>query len=162
MDPTRTVVYVIAGCILALTLATGPVGVIQIQTPFEQMAAPGSGNASVTVESAPDSATIRGTSTGQNLRYLEVPPASISIASLDGNPTLTYSITIDELGHASNELYYLERVGEGRTQLAIDRASFEAGRITNESYRGTLRITLRTENGERMLLNRTVTVEVEE
>jgi hypothetical protein len=158
MPTSRVAVYVVAGLIVATTLATGPlVGAVEL--PAENDGPPiGTGNATVSVTHLPETATIEAGGRGTNAYYLEVPAATVEISELRGNPILDYAIDIKGLGYSRGSIHLL---GEGSQRIVLERDSFESGDIEKQQYQGELSLTLRGDS-EQVLIERNVTVEVEE
>jgi len=159
MSLDRGIAYATASLIILLTLASGPlVGFVTIPEPGTS-SPPGTGNATVSVTSAPETVALDRGQHGAGLYYLEVPDTTIEISELQGNPILDYSIGIEELGYRRGSVVFLESVGNGTKSVQLERANFEQSRINQDQYEGQLQLTLRGDT-ETVLLNRTVTVEV--
>ena len=160
MTSGRTVVVGAVGVILLVTAASGtPLWTVPAQGSGQ--APLGSGSASVSLVSAPETATLDPGRQGGDLYYLNVPDATVEIAQLRGNPTLTYSLAIDRLGYSRSSVTGLATVGEGEASLSLAQDTLREGRLTRDQYEGRLRLVLRGDGGEQVLSNRTVTVEVE-
>ena len=160
MTSGRTVVVGAVGVILLVTAASGtPLWTVPAQGSGQSPL--GSGSASVSLVSAPETATLDPGRQGGDLYYLNVPDATVEIAQLRGNPTLTYSLSIDGLGYSRSSVTGLATVGEGDASLSLAQDTLREGRLTQDQYEGRLRLVLRGDGGEQVLSNRTVTVEVE-
>jgi hypothetical protein len=157
MNHGRLVVVGVTVCIVAVTLATGPVGLVALDPPEEiGQDSIGNGNATVEVLSAPDTISIQKSNDGQGLHHIRVPNTRVSISNLSGNPALTYSVSVDALGVGSNSVHPLESAGEGETTLSIDRITTrnEVENVTTAS----LRIIIYADT-RRTLFTKEVTVE---
>lgn len=160
MDLVKGAVAVIGATIILVTLATGPIGLLSIEPADSGFEGIGSGNATVTVLSTPDEVTIRESGTGQDVYYLEVPPARVEVSDLNGNPLLTYSLSIEEMGYTVDSLNPLGELGEGTHEITIDRRAFEAHEIDRDQYQGTLELVLRGD-AETVEFTQNVTIEVQ-
>jgi hypothetical protein len=124
MRADRAVLVAVVGCIVATTLATGPLGLVTL-TPAEEVGQDGvgAGNATVEILSTPDSVSITDSSDGQGNHHVRAPDIRVNISSLRGNPALTYSFAIDSPPIASSSVHPLGQVGKGETTLTIDRST---------------------------------------
>jgi hypothetical protein len=161
MPMWRIAVYVVAALIVATTLATGPlVGAVEL--PAENQGPTiGTGNATVSVTYLPDTVTIEAGERGTDAYYLEVPAATVEVSELRGNPILDYSIQVDGFGYSRGSIHLLGELGEGPHSITLERDSFESGQLDQGQYDAVLSLTLRGDS-EQMLVERNVTVEVEE
>lgn len=158
MDVQRWSVTVAAGLILALTLATGPVGLLDVSTADDPV--PGTGSAAVTAVSVPEEVTITAGGPGTDQFYLQVPAAIVEVTSLRGNPILEYRLHIDELGYVRTSVHFLAEDGEGTQRVVLERDSFPPDRIDRERYDGRLRMLVRGDE-EAVVVDRNVTVRVD-
>jgi len=158
MDRTRGVTYATVAVVVAVTVATGPVGLLAVPEPGTDGAL-GTGNATVSVVSAPEDVRIEGGEYGTDTLNLRVSEAVLDVDSVSGNPLLTYAIDIDELGYSRSSVHVLGPAQEGRIRVGIDRATFEASEITADRYEGRLRLVLRG-NETRTIYSEPVTVAV--
>jgi len=161
MDAGRVAVYATAASIVLLTLATGLPGPIDVPDPSEDVADPGTGNATVTVVSTPETATLSSGQHGATPYSLDVPAATVEVSDLRGNPVVEYSLGIEKLGYQRSSVHFLGQSGEGIKQLTLTRESFEPDRIDQQRYEGRLRIVLRGDD-ETVLVDEPITVEVRE
>ncbi|ERH09247.1 MAG: hypothetical protein J07HX64_01000 [halophilic archaeon J07HX64] len=123
MRVDRVAAGVAVVCILGLTLATGPVGPLEIGTEsgFED---PGTGTATVEVVSEPGTVALEQSEDGQDILYLSVSTARVTVSNVTGNPLLSYQIALDETGFATDKITSLGQTGEGEFELEIDRRTF--------------------------------------
>jgi hypothetical protein len=150
-------VAVTIGVIFLVTLATGPLGPLSI--PEGGLEDPGTGAATVSVESAPASATLTA-GDYTDVHYLEAPPVVLSVSDVRASPLLTMSLDLDELGYSHSSTFLLSSGMSGPKSFQISRSSLDSDRIAADTYNGTLRIVLRDDSGKRTVLDRNVTVEV--
>ena len=157
MDIERGVVSVTALVIIALAVATGPLGLVDPST--EEMATPETGNATIAVGDIPETATLDAGQHGTDLFVLRIPDTTIEVSRLRGNPILDYSLKIQGIGFKGTSVYFLDGQGEGPLTLSFDRETLDPGRIDQDSYEATLSLTLRGER-ERVVFEHPVTIEV--
>mgnify|MGYP000376681232 FL=1 len=78
---------------------------------------------------------------------------------MTGRPVLTYSLSVPGLKSRSS-VFFLRPGEQGRTNLSMDRLSFDPGAVDRERYTGELRLVLRGSGGETTLYREPVVVEV--
>ena len=145
--------------VAVLTVATGPLGPFSISPATSESL--GSGSANLSVESVPTSATLTA-GTYTDVYYLDVPPAGVAIGDVRGSPLLTMSLTIEELGYSRSSVFVLSTTMVGEHSFEISRDSLELSNLTADQLDGTLQMVLRDGDGERVLVDRNVTVVVVE
>lgn len=156
--------------IAVVAVLSGPLGPVDLTTASAcsgatgETAFPGDGTATVTLLSAPDRATITRSSFGAAVWRLDLPPATVNVSDVSGRPTVSYRLSIPELGRTVGTTAVLSRCATGAQELALDRSTFEPDRIDDDRYDATLYVVYRgTANGtdvEEQLVARNVTVEV--
>jgi hypothetical protein len=160
MERSRAAVYATAAVILLVTVASGPlVGAVTVPKGGVSGPAPGTGSATVSVVSMPDRATLEPGQYGTDVYYLKVPDAAVDVSAVTGRPVLTYSLSVPELKSRSS-VFFLRPGEQGRTELSMDRLSFDPGAVDRERYTGELRLVLRGSGGETTLYREPVVVEV--
>ena len=159
MDVTRATVAGTAAVILLVTVATA--------TPFVSVPAggfgadsPGEGTAMVTVVSAPDHVRLDPGRQGGGVYYLRVPDATIEVERLHGNPILSYSVSIDELGYKRSAVHLLGRAGEGRLSLSLADDTIDGDRLEHDTYEAQVELVVRGSEGERTVYAGNASVEV--
>jgi len=141
-------------------IASGPlVGAVTVPEGGVSGPAPGTGTATVSVVSVPDRATLEPGAYDTDVSYLEVPDAVVDVSGVTGKPVLTYSLSVPELRSRSS-VFFLEPGAEGRTELSMDRLSFDPGAVDRERYTGQLRLVMRGSGGERTLYEGPIVIEV--
>lgn len=158
MDTRRGVVYGTVLLLVALTIATGPIGLVDVPS-GEGVGGHGSGSATVIADSAPEVVTIERAQHGGDVFYLRVPDATVAVTDLTGNPVLDYSISIDELGYSRGSVHFLGDRGEGSHAISLAEDTFEEDRLEADTYEAELELVLRGDE-ERTVLSEQVTVEV--
>jgi hypothetical protein len=160
MERSRAAVYATAAVIVLVTVASGPlVGAVTVPEGGVSGPAPGTGSATVSVVSMPDRATLEPGQYGTDVYYLEVPDAAVDVSAVTGQPVLTYSLSVPELKSRSS-VFFLRPGEQGRTELSMDRLSFDPGAVDRERYTGQLRLVLRGSGGETTLYREPVVIEV--
>lgn len=160
MNRERVVVYGVVGLVLATTLASGPlVGAVDFTTAPEPRSFEG-GDATVTDVSLPASATISPGRFGSGEDYLRVPDGAVTLANVTGTPMLAYQISIPEIGYSRSTTHFVTDADEGPYALSMERDAIESSRVADGSYNGTLAVYLRSNQTERTVADRNVTVEV--
>lgn len=167
MNPTESLPILSVGVILVVTLLSGPFGVVDLTTggpACSEDVFPGTGNASVEVVDAPETATLTKSRFGAEVYRLELPDASLNVSDVTGRPTVSYRLRLPALRTAVGATKILSGCTTGGITVAMDRTTFEPDRIDADSYEGRLFVVYRgSENGtkvEQELLDRNVTVEV--
>jgi hypothetical protein len=158
MDIERGVVAATAIVIVAVAVATGPLGLVGLST--EELTTPETGNATISVGTISDTATLTAGQQGTDFFVFHTPDATIEVSDLRGNPILEYSLDIEVLGYKRTSVYFLDSHGEGQLTLSFNRDTLDSARIDRDSYDATLAVTLRGET-ERTVFERPVTVEVQ-
>lgn len=161
MPSGRTVLLAVAGLIVLVTAATAT----PLWTVPEKGAgqAPlGDGSATVEVLTAPETATLEPGRQGGGVYYLRVPDAKVEVTNLRGNPVLTYTIDIDELGYSRSSVTGLASVGEGTVSFTIQQDSMYGREFDKQRYEGELRLVLRGDGTEQVVYEKPIVVEVTE
>lgn len=160
MSSGRTVLLTVAGLIVLVTAVSAtPLWTVPEKSAGE--APLGEGTATVSVVSAPEKATLEPGRQGGGVYYLRVSNIEVNVTNLRGNPVLTYSISVDELGYSRSSVNGLAGVGEGRAQLTIEPKAFDAKELTQKRYDGELRLVLRGDGNEEVVYNESIVVEVQ-
>lgn len=160
MNTERGVVYGVIGLVLATTLVSGPlVGAVDFTTAPEQRSF-GSGNATVGDVSLPSSTEITSGRFGSGEYYVLVPDATLTVANVTGTPLLAYQFSIPALGYSRSTTHFVTSSDTGTYELSLKRDAIEPSRVENRSYDGTVTVFLRSNESERRLAERNVTVEV--
>jgi hypothetical protein len=155
MTAERAVAGVVV-CIVGLTLATGPLGPLDIGTGNNSPNL-GSGTATVEVVSEPGVVELVPSDDGQNLLHLSAPTTTVRVSNVTGNPALSYRIRFADTGRSTEALQFLAETGEGNLGLTIDRRSYQPRAVENATE-AQLSVTLRGEN-QTTVFERTVPVE---
>ena len=159
MNRERVVLVATAGLLLGVTFASGPF--VGVSLTSEQTFNPGSGSIVATVEQPPENASLDRASHGSDLYYLRGPPIPVQVEQARGQPSLAYEIVIPELGHTTASITFLDDDSQGEIQLEFDPSTIEEDRVEAESYDGIVRVIANDDDGERVLAEANVTVEVE-
>lgn len=160
MQPGRTIVLSVAGLIFLVTAVTAT-PLWDVPDYNTGQAPLGQGTATVSVVSAPERATIEPGRQGGGVYYLRVPDAEVEVTQLRGNPLVTYSIKIDEMGKARSTAHALGSAGNGRTELSIEPMTVDADELDRQRYEGRLRLVVRGDE-ETVVYSEPITIEVEE
>lgn len=159
MSTDRIVAGLVVATIVALTLATGPVGPLDVETESDSggLDDPGSGTATVEILSEPDAVTMEASDDGQDLFYLSVPATTVRTSNVSGNPILSYTIALKGSGLSTDSLEFLGELDEGTLELTIDRRTYQSYEVENVTA-AELGVTFRGEETE-TLLEKTVPVD---
>ncbi|WP_424003686.1 hypothetical protein ACOZ4I_05125 [Haloarcula salina] len=160
MDVARGVVAVVTLVVVGVTLLSGPLvpGVTLASEP-EPLTLE-TGTVTVTDARLPANATIERGAYGAANYYLDVPPATVRLSSVDGNPTLVYRFTIDELGYTRTTNHFLDPETAETYELTLASDTFRADEIEQERYDGTVSVRKRDGEGHADVATRNVTVRV--
>jgi hypothetical protein len=152
------VVAVTALVVLAVTLASGPL--VGVSLTDESAADGGPSHVSASVDSVPDRATLEADRHNDELYHLRADPVYVTAANVSGRPTVVYRLEVPELNHTrSTGTLLLE---SGTYEVGFDPSSIEAERVDAERYEGHLVVKAFDADGDRVLVERTITVEVVE
>jgi hypothetical protein len=160
MHPNRVVAGTVVA-ILILTVATGPLGLYDVPE-TQATDSLGEGNATITVISMPETIPLEKGRYGNDEYHLRVPSAVINIENLSGNPILNYNLDIPAMGKSKSSVHFLGVAGEGRYNASFAESAMAAGEVTQQSYDAQLELVVRTNGTERIIANRTATIEVSE
>jgi hypothetical protein len=157
MRTDRVVVGVVAVCIVGLTLATGPVGLLDIGTSTGGLDDPGSGTATIEVLSEPDGVTLEPSDDGQNLLHLSVPATLVDVSNVTGNPILSYQVRLNGAGLSTDTIAFLGDQGPGELEMSFDRRTYQPYEVQNVTDAD---LTLRIRSAEtETIFEKTVPVE---
>ncbi|MBX0321559.1 hypothetical protein EGH21_00810 [Halomicroarcula sp. F13] len=159
MDYQRAIVLGVASVVVVTAVVSGPLvpGVTLTQ---EHDVAYGEGNATVAGVQFPDRVTVERASYGQEGYYLDIPPATVQFTSLSGSPTVTYRLSVAELGYSRSTVHFLDDGVGKRFEVTLQADSFGADELSRESYAGTLDVVVDDARSRRVVGQRNVTVEV--
>jgi hypothetical protein len=130
MDADQAVVYAVAACIVVLTLATGPVGLLELPESSGVLTNnPGTGNATVELVSEPDTVTLRAGE--QDVWVLETPDVVVNVSNVRGNPLVSYAVIVEGTGFSTSSATPLGGQGSGRVELGIAPAQLDAESARN-------------------------------
>jgi len=161
MSLARAAVLATVAVIALTTLVSGPlVGAVDLTTERYDATGLGQGNATVSAVEAPETARLD-SGVGAAEFYLKVPDATVTFESITGKPTVSYKISIDELGYSRGTTHFFAESDVGLATLSIAQDSFARSEITAESYDGQLSITLRGNGTKQVLYDEPITVEVD-
>jgi hypothetical protein len=152
------VVAVTVLVVLAVTLASGPlVGVSLTDDP----AADGEPNhISVSVDEAPNDATLVADRHNDHLYHLRADPVYITASDVSGRPTVVYRVEVPELNHTRSAGMFVTEAGT--YEVSFDPSNVDSERVEQDRYEGTVTVQAFDVDGSRVLVERTVTVEVDE
>jgi len=158
MDRSQVLVAGAVCVICGVTLLSGPaIGLVDLTQ--SRTAGLGEGNATVAAVDAPDTARFDRALESESY-YLEVPDVRVRLASVTGQPSLSYKLRINEMGYTRSTTFFLTESDVGWVTLSLERDSLPGDRVTNSSYRGALSVVLRYNSTERVVYDQPVTVEV--
>ncbi|QLD90806.1 hypothetical protein HWV07_17860 [Natronomonas salina] len=160
MNCERAVLVATVTILLGVTIVSGPLVGVSLTT--SEAFDPGSGTIEASVTAAPETATLERGSHGAGVYYLRAAPIEVEIEEASGQPSLTYELLVTELGHTASSITFLDGDAAGTASLEFDASTLEADRVDAEAYSGVLRVIANDGDGERVLVERNVTVEVVE
>lgn len=164
MARSRTFVYAAVGCILAVTLVSGPLVPWVDLTRADAGEDPGElgqGDATAEVVSAPGRATLTRGAYGSGSYYLEVPDATVELRDVTGRPMLIYKIRLPAKGYSRGTNHFVSAEQEGTYELSLERDAWTRDEVTRDRYEGELVVLLRDGDSDRTVYRGNVTVEVE-
>lgn len=161
MDQMRAVVYGVTAIIVAVTLASGPlVGAVDLTGQPGCEPSGESGTADIEVQSLPEQATITTGQFGSGTYYLSIPDAVISVSNVSGHPLVSYDMSIPAMGRQTGTTTFLCPSVSGQQTLSISRLTLDSPPEQSE-YEATLRITLEERDGDTVVREKPITIEVQ-
>lgn len=158
MNRERAVLLATMGILLGITIASGPL--VGVSLTESKSFDPGSGSVEAAVTETPSTVTLQRANHGGGVYHLRAEPIAVEVASVAGQPSLTYEVAVPVLGHTTASITFLEADAEGTVQLEFDPSTLEADRIDADQYDGVLTVIANDDGGERVLSETNVTVEV--
>lgn len=156
---SRTPTTVVALCIVAVLVVTGPlIGVDAVRPQPTTL-----GDGTVTVSSVQiETADIRVTHGrfGANVSYLRVPEASVTVESVTGRPRLLYQVSVPELGISLEAERILISGQPGRYEFGPGDSAIDPATVTRDTYDGTVRVRAQSFEMSEVVVSRNVTVRV--
>jgi hypothetical protein len=155
------------GGVLSLVVLTailsGPlVGMVDLTAADDaDLASVDLGTATVSNASLPSQARFTRSTFGTESVYLEVPPATVDVESVNQRVHFSYQISIDALGYTRGTTHFIGPRHVGPHNLTIERRAFDPDRLTGERYDAELTITLYESTGETSVAERNITVAVD-
>lgn len=144
--------------VLAVTLVSGPL--VGVSLTDGAASADEASHVTVSVDSAPESATLAADRHNDDLYHLRAAPVHLTATNVSGRPTVIYRLSVSELNHTrSTGMFVLD---PGTYEVGFDPSNIESERVDADRYEGTIVVKVFDADGERVLVERTVTVEVEE
>lgn len=167
MDSAKAVMYMTAGVIILIVVASGPIiggpdfTSDQTATPTPDSAfAPGTGAATITVVSVPKTAVLDRGDYGAGTYQLRVPDATVRVNRIRGQPLIVYKLKIPALSYTRSTTHFFSRKTTDEQILSIESANIEPDRIDQDQYEGELRIIRRIDNDDTYLYRGNVTIRV--
>lgn len=143
--------------LLAVTLASGPpVGVsLTDEGPADDAAS----HVTVSVDSVPDRATLVSDRHNDDLYHLRADAVQVTAANVSGLPTVVYRLEVPALNHTRSVGLIVP--GAGTYEVGFDPSSIDAERVERDRYRGTIVVKAFDDDGDRVLVERSVSIEVD-
>ncbi|QSG06068.1 hypothetical protein [Halapricum desulfuricans] len=161
MDQTRAVVSGVITIIVAVTLVSGPlVGAVDLTDQPGCEPSGAGGTADIAVESLPDEATITTGRFGSETYYLSIPDAVVTVSNVSGHPLVSYRVSIPTMGRQVGTTAFLCPSVSARQTLSISRLTLDNPPEQSE-YEATLRVTLKERDGDTVVREKPITVEVQ-
>lgn len=144
--------------VLSVTLVSGPLVGVSLT---DETAADGEpSHVTVDVESVPGGATLASDRHNDDLYHLRADAVHITATNVSGRPTVVYQLEVPELNHTRSVGMFVTEAGT--YEVSFDPSSIEAERVEQDRYEGRITVYVFDDDGDRLLVERTVTVEVEE
>lgn len=144
--------------VLAVTLASGPLVGVSLTDTTASDGEPS--HISASIDSAPDSATLAPDRHNDDLYHLRADPVHITATNVSGRPTVIYRLEVPGLNHTRSAGMFVTE--DGTYEVSFDPSSIETERVDQDQYEGTIIVQAFDDDGSRVLVERPVTVEVEE
>jgi len=158
---SRTPVVAAAVIVLGTLVAAPGLGVVDVERDQESNPDVGTGNVTVADVSLPSTVRFQRGSYGSGSYYLRVPETQIRFESVTGRPVISYELDVPALNYNRQSVYFVDEGTETLT-VTVEEDTFPPETFSQASYDGELELVLRANGTERVLANRTITVEVRE
>lgn len=161
MDTVRWLPPLTVGVILLVSLLSGPlVGAIDLRSEVPGDV-PGDGSVDVAVLSVPDEGRLEPKRYLTGGHVVSLPPATVEVSNLSGNPMLVYKLQIPEMWYVAVTTYVLDGESTGRRTLTLDEPILNRTSLPRDSYQGELRVIRRIDERDTVLYRGNVTLWVE-
>lgn len=114
----------------------------------------------VSVDSVPERATLAPNRHNDELYHLRADSVHITATNVSGRPTVIYRLEVPALNHTRSTGMFIPE--SGSYEVGFDPSNIEAERVEKDRYEGIIVVKAFDADGDRVLVNRSVTVEVEE
>lgn len=168
MDGPKAIIAVTVGIIVATTVLSGPlVGAVDLTTEpngEERLLEATTHGITVQVIEEPKGPVVldRG-EFGNDVYRLLVPPVTVRVTNVQGNPTVTYKVRIFGLGYTRVGSYILDAdTSPDERTLEVTETTFPPERVTESQYNATLSVTVHDTAGSRVVFQTNTTVVVRE
>jgi len=162
MDGSRVAVVASLTVIVGISVLSGPlVGVDFTASPAASVGPDlGEGAIDATVQTLPDTGSLEKGGFGADAYALSIPPATLDVEAVSGQPLVVYTLEVPELGLTHSATYFLSPSNTGSVTMTIDSHSLAPDRIGADSYRGVLDVSVRIGESVRVLDRHNVSIEV--
>lgn len=158
---SRHLPHLTVGVILLGSLLSGPmVGAVDLSSEDARTIA-GNGSVHVEVTSVPEDGRLAPARYATTGYVLSLPPATVDVSNLSGNPMVVYKLRIPELGYVAGTTHVLNERFTGRQTLTFDEAVLNRSALRYDTYRGELLILKRVHERDTVLYRGNVTLRVE-
>jgi hypothetical protein len=156
---TRTVRRVTVTLVALVLLVSSPVlGLVDLTPSSRTPDTVGDGTATLTVSSVPtDRVRMTPGRFGTGVVYLRIPPATVDVASVTGQPRLVYVARVPELGFERVATTQLDADTREST-VRMDARAFANDRIDRETYRVELVLRVQSFETNDVIYRRNATV----
>lgn len=165
MRVRRGAVYGAITIITLVTLLSGPlVGAVDLTSEPDTGITDdlGNGSADVSVLSFPETASISEGRFGSEQLYLRVPDATYRLSNVSGQPSIEYTLLLEENYYSTSTTSFVTAAEEGRRTASLDRVTFQRSELQRDRYNATLSLVLRANGNETVIREERFVVEVEE
>ena len=160
MEVQRSLSVLTAGTILVVSLFSGPlVGAVDLSPP-DPLEAPGDGSADIDVVSVPVEGRLDPAGYSDNKYVQSLPPATVEVSNLSGNPMVIYKLRVREVGYVASTTHFLDGEPEGQQTLTMEGAVLNRTSLPRETYRGELLVIKRVHERDTVLYRGNVTLRV--
>lgn len=163
MIPAPRLYWSVVGVILLTAVVSGPL----VPLVDHPAATGGEGvpieryDATVSVLSVPTEEFQIASQKYESTPALFVPPATVRVDTVVGEPTLVYEVTVPDLHVTAVTLYFISEANEGRElRLETTPTEISRNRLTEDRYRAAVSIRVRTADASNAVYETNVTVPV--
>lgn len=162
MNEERAIVGGFVAIVVATALLSGPLlGQVDLTgTASSESYGFAEGSATVGDVEFPDTAVLRSGRYGAEIFYLEIEPARADLQRVVGQPALTYSLSIPDMGVKREALHLVTADDQGTVELTMGDMDVDATDVTADAYTGEVSVNVRHSTASYEVANESIRIDV--